>query len=203
MKGVVSKIATKTGTNRRGQWTLYSFITKDDSGNERGWVTYGFEFPPFKEGDLIEYETEQDGEYTKYKQGTGKILRRPKDQPATTPAASASTTTASSSTASTGYDARQQQIVLQHSQEMAIQATALLLEHDALPITKASTKAGEAKRFEEIVASVDKLTVKYFNDVVSGRLLVTVPDMGVVSTAPDGPIPTASAEQPNVSKSEY
>lgn len=207
MRGVVVKIGEKTGRNRRGQWTLYSFITQDDDGKEGGWVTFGFEAPPFKEGDFIEYETEEDSEgRVQYKKGTGKIVPRPKPQsapraePASTPAADGGISRRSGSS---DYDTRQQQIVLQHSQEMAIQATALLLQNDGLPITKASTKAGEAKRFEEIVAAIDKLTVKYFNDVVSDRLRSTIPDMGVVSTAPDAPLPAADQPATSNKPSEY
>lgn len=204
MKGTVAKIATKTGRSRRGQWTLYSFITQDESGNENGWVTFGFEAPPFHEGDFIEYETEtdQDGR-VQYKKGTGKIIPRPKQPEQPTRAEQVSSQAAaggnSQSSGSASLDARQQSIVLQHSQEMAIKAVTVLLQNDSLPTTGAKTKAGEAKRFEEIVAAIDKLTVKYFNDVVSGRLLSNVPDMGIINTAPDAQIP---AEQPGTSSSK-
>lgn len=76
---------------------------------------------------------------------------------------------------------------------MGLRAAALLLEHDGIPMTKASNKAGEAKRFEEIVAVIDKLTVKFYRDAETGRLLETVADMGVVDTSADGPIPYAPA----------
>lgn len=90
---------------------------------------------------------------------------------------------------------RQTSIVLQHSQEMALRAISVLLEHDGLPLTKASNKAGEAKRFDEIVAAIDKLTVKYYRDAETGRLLETVADMGVVDTSADGPIPDAAPSE--------
>jgi hypothetical protein len=58
----------------------------------------------------------------------------------------------------------------------AIAAIKVLLENDGLAITGAKTKAGQAKRFSEIVAAIDKLTVKFFFDNASGRQLELVAD---------------------------
>lgn len=206
MRGSVVKIAEKSGRNRRGPWTRYSFIT-EENGQESGWVGFGFEAPPFKEGDYIEYETEEDDQgRVQYKKGTGRIIPKPAAAPRAEPASpTAAAACNSQSSGPSSYDARQQQIVLQHSQEMAIHAVAVLLKHDSLPTTGAKTKAGEAKRFEEIIAAVDKLTVKFYNDVVTGRLLYNVPDMGVISTAPDAPLPGAAepATSSSSKQSEY
>jgi len=40
----------------------------------------------------------------------------------------------------------------------------------------AESKPGVAKRFDEILAAVDKLTVQYFNDTMTLRRLQTVAD---------------------------
>jgi hypothetical protein len=82
----------------------------------------------------------------------------------------------------------------------AVETVALLLANEALPMSAAKTKAGEAKRYEEIVAAVDKLTVKFFFDAAGGRLLQSVADEGTketrVATLPDAQPgkPAASTE---------
>jgi hypothetical protein len=193
MRGHVVKINSQDGISQRSgkPYTRWSFITKDESDNESGWVTYGFEKPPFVEGDLIEYEVAVNGRFKNFVAGSGKIIEKP-----SAPISAPRDTTKSGSSAGarppggkSDYEDRQQQIVLQHSQEMAIQTVATLLSNDSLPTTGAKTKAGEARRFEEIMAAIDKLTVKFYNDVVTGRLLSTVADMGVVDIKPDGQIP--------------
>lgn len=211
MRGNVVKINSQDGKTRAGKpYVRWSFITRDDSGNESGWVTYGYgEQPPFVEGDLIEYEVETKGNFKEYRPNSGKIIKQP-PRPATPsppPGRAAdggnSPPSGQAHAGNNGWDARQQQIVLQHSQEMAISAVALLLSNDSLPTTGAKTKAGEAKRFEEIMAAVDKLTVKFHNDVVTGRLLLSVADMGIVDTKPDGAIPAAAASSTVAKSEEY
>jgi hypothetical protein len=83
---------------------------------------------------------------------------------------------------------------MQHSQEMAICAAGVLLTHNALPMSGAAFKAGEAKRFSEITAMIDKLTVKFYNDAATGRLLETVADT-VIDTAPDAPLPASKKKE--------
>jgi len=60
----------------------------------------------------------------------------------------------------------------------ALDAIDLLLRNDALPMSAAKTKAGQASRFDEVTAAIDKLTVEYFFDSATGRKLVTVADAG-------------------------
>lgn len=207
LEGVVSRINSRSGNGRKGKWTLYSFLLAVADGTEK-WVTFGFDkAPPFKEGDRVNIGVNEDDKgYLTYIEGTGRIIA-PKpaekvqpsnggsgDKPAT------AQTGGVSSQSNTGAD-RQSQIVAQHSQEMAIAMVGLLLQHDGLPVSGAKTKAGEAKRFEEIVAAVDKFTIKFHNDVVTGRLHTTVADMGIVSVTADDAIPPAGKTEEKYDKS--
>lgn len=215
MRGFVTKLTSKSGTSpKTGRaYTKYSFIVEDEQGNESGWITYGFEKPPFSEGNFIEFEVTENNGFKDYKKGSGKIISNPP------PKASARASTANSGPSTGSGNAkerpaavggveagpadRQTQIVLQHSQEMAIAAVNVLLTHDALPIIGTKSKAGEAKRFEEIVSAIDKLTVKFHNDVATGRLLGAVADMGIVETKPDAPIPAAGQQNAASTVGEY
>lgn len=197
LEGFVNKLNTKSGVGKRGPWTLYSFILELADGTESPWVSYGFEQPPFKEGEYIAFETdEKDGRHN-FNKGSGRKPANPPErakpavQGKAAPAnAGASKAVNSASATVSGSTAdRQTSIVMQHSQEMAITAVGILLSNDALPTSGAATKAGEAKRFSEIMAAFDKLTVKFYNDAATGRLLETVSDT-VIDTAPDAALPT-------------
>lgn len=205
-QGFVNKLTTKTGVGKRGPWTLYSFILELEDGSESPWVSFGFEKAPFVEGDYIAFETdEKDGRHN-YRKGSG-------SKPANPPARASARTSAAKGAAGTGSNVkaaatgansgaagagagRQTSIIMQHSQEMAISAVGVLLTHNALPMSGAASKAGEAKRFSEITAMMDKLTVKFYNDAATGRLLDTVADT-VIDTVPDAPLPVSKkkAEQ--------
>lgn len=199
-QGFVNKLTTKSGVGKRGPWTLYSFILELEDGSESPWVSFGFEKPPFAEGEFISFETDEKDNRHNYKKGSGsKPANPPQRAKARTSnggavangntAGAKTGTGAQGTTASSAASAdRQTSIVMQHSQEMAISAVGVLLAHNALPMSGAASKAGEAKRFSEITAMMDKLTVKFYNDAATGRLLDTVAD-AVIDTAPDAPLP--------------
>lgn len=193
-KGFVKVLTEKSGTSPRGKaWTRYSFKVEGEDGNESDWITFGFNRPPFKKGDFIEFDfTTDDRGYKQVTEGTGRVIKDPPKQAAAQPSRSVAQPVSADAAVSTGGVDRQTAITLQHSQEMAISTVALLLANDALPVTGAKGKSAEAKRFEEIVASIDKLTVKFHNDVATGRLLTAVADMGVISIKPDAPLPAES-----------
>lgn len=192
-KGFVSKISAKPGKSKKPPYrgyTQYSFrVEKDDGVEYEDWFSFGFNSPPFVEGDYIQFETEEKNGYTVVKEGSGSIVKNP---PARHTAKAAGSTKAGEAVQGDQGNAnaadRQTQIVMQHSQEMAIRLVQVLLANDALPISSAATKAGEAKRYAEVMDFVDKLTVKSYNDVVTARLLTTVADTFTVTKA-DGPIP--------------
>lgn len=185
-KGEVAFVDERSGTTKRGRaWTAYSLKLKLENGELSEKLDAGFEKPAVKKGDYIEVVTEKnDRGYEAI--SSIKAAEAPKAKPVHT-----AIPNQAQQTAEVGAD-RQTQIVLQHSQEMAIAEVALLLEHEALPITGASTKAATAKRYEEIHQAIKKLTVELYNDVVTGRVLENVADAGVVDTSPDAAIPFAS-----------
>lgn len=176
IQGYVKRVNTKEGTGKRGKWVLYSFIIEKDDGTESGWISGGFDKPPFNEGSYVSIETAQSDRGTDYVAGSGKVLDPPA-KPQAAPAASSGATSAPKS----GYVDRNDSIVYQSSRKDALALVGLLLEHDALPISGLTAKAGQPKRFEEISAYVDKLTVQFFHDVGSLRLLQSVVDAGAVA----------------------
>ena len=56
-----------------------------------------------------------------------------------------------------------------------------LLDHKALKVSEAQGAAGVAKRYEQVIASVDKLATKYFYDLATGRQLETHEDEGTIT----------------------
>jgi hypothetical protein len=181
IQGYVKKVNTKDGKGKRGPWTLYSCIIEQDDGTESGWISCGFDKPPFAEGSYISMETSKDDKYTNYVVGSAKVLEPPKRAPASTPVAPASS--GAPTERKGAYVDRNDSIVYQSSRKDAIALVSLLLEHDALPLSTATAKSGIAKRFDEVTAFVDKLTVQYYGDVQTGRVLQSVVDAGAESAA--------------------
>jgi hypothetical protein len=199
IQGFVAKKAGFNGKSKKPPfkpYTMWSLYLEDADGNalpDR--VGFGFNEPQVQEGQYVEVKVDREGDYLNAVKDSLRVVDAPVRRDNSPVASSASASNPVTSSDSFGAS-RQTQIVLQHSQEMAIATVALLLNNKALPITAAATKAGEAKRFEEITAAIDKLTVSYHNDVVTGRLLDIVADAGAdrVSTKADGPIPPVTEE---------
>jgi hypothetical protein len=172
--GFVAKISEKTGTGRRGPWTLYSGkIEKEDGTEYDDWVSFGFDKPNVKQGDYVKITTEKDSKgYEKVQH-----VEQLKNAPAKASPGGGAAVASANVGAPTGR--RQESIEYQSSRKDAIQMLECLIQMDALPITSAKTKAGEAKRYEELMDLVDKLTVRYYNDVSTLRIFDTVADEGV------------------------
>lgn len=179
-QGFVRKINTKSGTGKRGVWTLYSMIVQKEDGVESPWISIGFDAPKFKEHDFIAFETETTA------RGENLIVKSVTFPP--TPKAAVVATPSGTTTVapSTGAVSRDASIQYQSSRKDALQLVQLLLAHDALPMSTSTAKAGQAKRFEEIKAFVDKMTVEYYGDVQTGRVLQSVVDAGAVKPAASG-----------------
>jgi hypothetical protein len=171
--GFVAKISYKEGTSKRGKWRLYSAkIEKEDGTEYDDWISFGFDKPTVNEGDYVSIETEADDKgYQKVK--SVKKLKNPPAKAAVPTTSGASTPAAASRDASIHY---------QSSRKDAIAVLGLLIAKDALPLTQAKVAAGVAKRYEEIMALVDKLTVRYYFDIGTQRVLANVADEGAVET---------------------
>lgn len=187
--GYVKKLNSKSGKSAKGKaWTKYSAIILQENGAESPWISFGFDAPPFSEGDYAEV-TANEGQYG-FEATAAKKLTAPQ-KAAPVPTASNPLANAAKSS----YVDRNDSIVYQSSRKDALQLVALLLEHKALPISESAAKAGVAKRFEEIKAFVDKLTVEYYFDVGSLRVIQEVVDAGATAQDSDGaghPAPTAA-----------
>lgn len=185
LRGEVVYLESKSQKSKRPPfkpYTLWSFKLKQDAGNLSDKLDAGFEAPAAQNGDYVEVVAElNDKGYLKV-QSIAKVER-----PAHTSGAGQT-----ASAEGEGVVDRQTQIVWQHSQDVAIAEVALLLANDALPLSKADNKAGQAKRYAELTAAISKKTVQRFFDVVTARLLETVADEGEVNVAADGEIPAAS-----------
>jgi hypothetical protein len=170
-QGFISKIAVKQGIGRRGPWKLYSGRVEKDDGTEYAeWLSFGFDQPSCKEGDYVKLTAEADAKG--YQQVNKiEILKNP-------PAKATPVAQAGASAASSYVSGKDASIHYQSARKDAITVVQALISMDALPITSAKTKAGEAKRYEEIMALVDKLTVRYFNDTQTQRILDSVVDEG-------------------------
>jgi hypothetical protein len=208
-KGFVARINEKGGTNARGPWTVYSVkIEKDDGTEYDEWVSLGFEKPPIAEGDYVSFDTTvKDGRHSLTK-GT---MKKPKNPPSRTQKQKSGGGAKGGGSSRGNYggggakfdgtgiqnrtnpiDARR--MGLSHARSSAIDVVTLLLSSNALPLTKATTKAGESARFDEIVAAVDKLTVKFFNDIEQDRLVSTVADTGEIKKPEAEPLPDAGEQ---------
>lgn len=185
-RGFVKRLFKKEGTNKRGKWVADSFKLEDENGNEDPYFyQVGFredaDVAPAicgAEGKFIEV-TYDDKDSSARTFISGRVLS---DAPA-----KKSAPVVGSKAPSTG--STQQNIHYQNSRTAAIELVGILLANKALPHTATSSKAGQAKAYDEITAAVDTLTVKYFNDLESFRLFETVTDVGEVDTSPDGDLP--------------
>ena len=194
-QGFVAKLNVKEGRGKSGPWALYSGrIEKDDGSEYDEWLSFGFNKPSCKEGDYVKLNVEKDDKgYSKVT--SIEIVKNPPAKAA--PEKSAGNTDARKDTyVSASEQRKQNSIHYQSSRKDAIEIVKTLISMDALPITSAKTKAGEAKRYEEIMALVDKLTVRYFVDTETQRILDSVVDEGETHT------PTAEAANGTVDETD-
>lgn len=162
--GYIKKINTKSGTGRKGPWTLYSAkVEKTDGTEYEEWLSFGFKKPDVEEGKFYEIEAE------KSDRGSWEV----KSANAATPPKQ----TAATSSGGNGINT-QTSIHYQNARNTAIEFVRLAAELEALPFIKTAGKAGEAKRFDELEALVNKMTVQFFFDTETLRLLESVEDAG-------------------------
>lgn len=204
VQGFVEKLFERSGTNARGQWTAYSIRLQRVSGEvDPRYYQFGFKRPGFNEGDFVEFEAEiKDDKAATFIEGSGKKPKNPPARPEK-PAQSGGQGGGynKGKGGGGGYKPRPpvvsklfgqiggnnteddiRRMAYSNARSAALEAVALLLENDALPMSTAKTKDGVAKRFEEITAMIDKLTVEYFYDGASGRKLASVADAGSKET---------------------
>lgn len=180
-KGFIATISEKSGKSSKGRpWTAYSGKVEKEDGTEYDkWISFGFDAPDVKKGDYVKITTETD------EKGYEKVvdIKKLKNAPARLGKGGAAATGSN-----VGGNTTQQSIHYQNSRNLAATVLAILNDKDALPLSSAKTKAGEVKRYEEIMALLDKLTVRFFYDAETLRLLKSVKDEGVEAGA-EGELP--------------
>lgn len=192
--GYVNEITTRNGTSKQGKpYTAYNvrFTTKEGEQKTVGW---GFNPPAFQEGVWVKTTVEQNGQYLNYKGAPVEAA------PGPAPAAQSTTQDAPAGGGGKG-GVVQQQIIYQNSRTAAIQFVLGMLDRDSLPVSGAKGKAGESKRYEQALDFVRKVTVEFYHDVDTLRLLESVADAGDVEVAARGELPE-EVEPPSVPETE-
>jgi len=182
----VDDIQIKTGVGRNNKpYTVYNVLCTTKSGESKR-IGWGFNAPSFKAGEWIKTSTvTNDRGYEEYQKNAPVEVKSGPAPTATQGDASSSGTAPGNASPSQ----TQQNIHYQNSRTAAIELTGLLLENNALPISSAKAKAGEAKRFEQIIEAVEKLTVQLYNDLDTFRLFEKHADSGEVVVPTEDEIP--------------
>jgi len=207
VEGFVVRMFEKSGTNSRGAWTAYSIKIADAGGTEDArFFQFGFSKPPFKtdvetngNGDYVRFQAEvKDEKVAQFVKGSGEIVKNPparaakvESRPTGGGRSSAKTKTSELFGDIGGYNTEDdiKRMSLSAARTAAIAAAGLLLQHDGLPMSGGKNKSHVEKRFSEITAVIDKLTVAYFFDSANGRLLDMVADTRGVSQTTVAPLP--------------
>ena len=194
-------------------YTIYQGEIHADNGQKFA-VEFGFDKPDVTNGDYISLDAFEERGVLKVDQST--IVRRepPKaaaapQQPATGGSNSGGGDSASGQSSSGNYAPREygyktnpedaRRITYAASNDRALKTLDFLVRNDALPHSKAKGKGGEAQRYQEFMAALDKLTVKFFNDAMSLRVLEVVADEGVIDTSPSSTLPEDEPKKPAAS----
>lgn len=196
--GFVSKINSKSGQGKRGPWTAWSFRLEEKDGTEvPQWFRLGFKEPTVKEGDYIRFScSEVQENFASVDVDSIQVSKAPPDRVKKAEAKG------SSSGGGSGYNSVEQRAdrAYHAARGSAIELVGVLLANKALSLSEKTTKAGQAKRFEEIGEAVDKITVKFFRDEFPEfdgefRQLAKVDDYGaVVVDEVVGDLPEAEQE---------
>lgn len=164
-------------------------------------ISFGFNKPEVGEGDYVRLTANDKNGYLQVDKSTIERLEPPKQKTVNTPSsASLVNPPAGTTDGSVGNyvvqeynrktnpeDARR--ITFAAANDRAIKVVNMLLAQDALPHSKAKGKGGEAQRYQELMAAIDKVTVKMFNDAYTLRTLEVVADEGIISLKASSGLP--------------
>jgi len=205
--GVVEKVFKKQGTNRNGK--PYTLFSARIAGLEQ-WASFGFKDPGISEGDIVKIRGEIDGNNLKVEQhrveGKGEVPTKPaySGKPAYNKGGGNS--------ARDEYfkekekhdrDEREPRIQYQAARKDALEFLSVLAGQDALPITAAAGKGNKAKRFEELEEILDKLTVRFYNDTRSLRVLERVQDSDEEERTKAEPLPEVEPPQEEAEEESF
>ena len=168
-EGVVKKIHTKTGTGKKGPWTLYRVLIDDE------WYGAGFDKPKFEEGQTVMVKYEE-GQY-------GREIKRSK----VTNAEKQTTGTGPSAVKGAGYE---KGMAWGNASNVAATLISKMADIEALPLTAVGSKTTKAVRFNEFMELYNKLRVQLYNDALDvDRVLAKVADAGAVEEEEPTPLP--------------
>lgn len=139
MQGYLNKIATKQGSGRYGPYTTYNLEIDGQ------WYGHGFNKPNAHEGQYVEFDVIQKGQYK-----NAENLRAAVSTP---PAASSG----SKAPASIPVNNRDVSIQYQSSHKDAIQVLDVLLKNDAVKLP-----AKQADKYDAAMALVDEITAQFY-----------------------------------------
>jgi hypothetical protein len=193
----VEKVFHNERTGRNGPYTLHSFKVQDPETGKVDPIYYNCSFdnpetevPGFKEGAYVRF-TATVSEYSK----TGKDVDVKTIQVSTKPPSRPDNPEPYKAKGGKGgkgggggyqKDPKVQKAInYQAARNSAIALIEVLLENEGLPVIGTSGKAAKAKRYEEILAFVDKLTVRFYNDTDTLRRLELVDDEGELDAEPE------------------
>jgi len=207
-QGQVAKIYTREGKTSSGKaWKSYSFKLKG--------VNPFFRLkgePKFAEGDFIQFDADViDDNASQVVEGSGSKWEPPaKQEVAKEEAKATKPAAANKSSFNTEKELRekywadketrdieftQPRINFQAARNAAISVVQVLSDQKALPISTADNKGGAAKRYEQIVDIVNKLTVQFYFDTDTLRLLTSVQDAGTIKVSNPGELPEDATEE--------
>jgi len=182
--GEIAFLNVKKGQGARGPWKAYSAkIVKEDGEEYEEWVNFGFKKPECEKGDSVVITCVKEKGFWAAKdvEITAKASKDSDEEDSESgedgTAEESEGESAPQASSSSKSPTKDQRIQYQHSQEMALQLTDLLLQHKAIPLSATAGAAGVAARFKEITETVNKLTVILNNDVATGRLVRDIEDV--------------------------
>ena len=210
--GFVLKKNSKSGTGKGGKpWTAWSIRLEDKDGNEiPKWFRFGFKNPQLKEGDYVRFScSEVNDQFATVDGDTLQVSKNPPDRAKKDQGGQPSAGGSGSTGGGSGYNSQEQRAdrAWHASRGNAIDLVNVMLAHDGLPVSAASSKAGKAKRYEEIMEFVDKITTKFFRDefpdyVGEFRVLERVADEGVSQPPKTGDLPADADDTDGVEFAE-
>lgn len=217
--GFISRVGEQTGDGAKGEWKKYSFQIMDENGTvSKEWYKGGFlkkatDPVPVAEGNKVkfsytvnDYGNQVDKGSLQVKNDVVAPVKKEASKPSYAPRKTAEAKKSDMFGDIGGYNTEDdiRRMALSNASTRAIELAALLLDNDALPVTTAkASKAVNAKRYEEVLAYVDKLTVKLFYDAATTRLLDNIEDEGEVDLAPRGELPEAANEPEEESEGDW
>jgi hypothetical protein len=193
--GEIKKLYERNVNGRHGPSTAYSAkIVGTDGVEYPEWVGFGFTKPTCEQGDSVVITAKQEKGFWKAIDVEVTDQQEPSQTSSAVPTttqdgakglvsgASGSTAPAKSSDPQASPTTplrpnQQQNIHYQNSRTAAISLVDLLLRNQAVPLSGTTGKAGVAKRFEEIQALVNKLTVVLYHDLETHRLVKDIEDV--------------------------